>query len=209
MKSWIAVSALALMLSSCATIPSGPVMSETQKQQAHAMQQENAAAWFAAHPSWNMAGRIAVSAPNNSGSGRLDWTNLRDGYVAEISAPITRQTWRLTYTGADGAVIEGLSGGERRGSDAEQLLFEVSGWRIPLNELRAWMQGITPADVTVLRDPVTGLPQQFTQGEWQVRYEEWTVADAATGVPVLPKRITATVGETTKVKLVIDSWSGE
>ena len=202
---------LAIFLSGCAT---APVLTTAEQQARFGEQQRATAAWFAAHPTWGMSGRVAVSAPTGSGSGRLDWANRTNGYVASISAPITRQTWRLTQSPA-GSLLEGIPNGPLSGPSAEELLFQASGWRIPLDRLQNWLKGITPTGGNVILDPRTGLPSSFREGTWTVTYDEWSApsvqsaADAASDVspmPAMPKRITATIGTDTRVKLAIDSW---
>lgn len=194
MKKLILMAALAL--TSCATIPPAPVVAPAQHQ-------ADIAQWFAAHPEWGMNGRVAVNAPTGSGSGSLEWVTLKDGFTATISAPITRQSWKLTSRAGSDAMIEGLSGGPRTGSSAQALLQEVTGWNIPLAQLQNWMKGLAPSNVT--RDPRTGLPQRFVDGEWTVTYEEWSHAEG--DVPVLPKRISATKSSDTRVRLIIDTWN--
>ena len=201
MKKLAFVTMLAFSLSACVT---APVLTPSEQQAVFGKQQQATAAWFAAHPTWGMTGRIAVSAPTGSGSGRLEWTNRTDGYVASVAAPITRQTWRLTQRNGYGATVEGIPNGPLSGPNAEQLLFDVSGWRIPLDRLQQWLKGMTPTGGAIQLDPQTGLPASFREGQWSVVYDEWTPANDT--MPAMPKRITATIGTDTKVKLAIDAW---
>ena len=53
-------------------------------------------AWLDAHPQWTLAGRIAISNAGKGGSGRIDWTQHADGSTVSLSAPVTRQSWRMT-----------------------------------------------------------------------------------------------------------------
>jgi len=86
---------------------------------------------LAHQPRWGLEGRIALSNGRQGGSGRLDWQQDGDRYVVALSAPVTRQSWRVV--GEPGTVrLEGLDGGPRVGSDASDLLREATGWDIPV-----------------------------------------------------------------------------
>ena len=64
-----------------------------------------------------------------------------------LSAPVTRQSWRLVDDGHQGeARLEGLPGGPRGGADAEALLTEATGWRVPVNFLPDWVLGLPARD---------------------------------------------------------------
>src|SRR5690606_17894130 len=65
-----------------------------------------------ADPDWSLAGRVALANGSRGGSGRLEWRQAADHYSVALSAPITRQSWRLTVN-PGGATIEGLDGGPR------------------------------------------------------------------------------------------------
>ena len=99
--------------------------------QVHQQQRETA---LAAATDWSLAGRVAVSSGKDGGSGRIDWRQQGARYEVSRSAPVTRQSWRLS--GEPGqARLEGLSGGPRAGSDPGVLLREATRWEIPVEAL--------------------------------------------------------------------------
>ncbi|PJK12639.1 outer membrane lipoprotein LolB [Lysobacteraceae bacterium NML120232] len=148
---------------------------------------------------WQMLGRVAVASGSNSGNARLEWQQqgARD-YQVVLSAPLTRQSWRLVVR-PDAAVIHGLPEGARQGGDAARLLHEVSGWQIPLESLPYWLRG---------RPAPERLPEQYRfdaegrligllQNGWNIEFShgaQW------------PARISASRGEN-RVRLVVDTWS--
>ena len=153
---------------------------------------------MAAGEGWSLQGRVAISAGAQSGSARIEWQQPRfDRYEVTLSAPVTRQSWRLAVD--DGhATLLGLEGGERSGPDASALLREATGWDIPVASLRYWLRGL-PAEGEVTTYWF-GAGQQLVgleQGGWRI---DFTRDGAA-----LPTRITATRGES-RVRLVIDQW---
>ena len=198
--------AAALLLGACASQdvrPTGPVGVVVEPR----LTQEEAAAWFAAHPDWSFEGRVAVNQGKKGGSGRIDWKHQGRQYVVELSAPITRQSWRLSGdTHYEAGTLEGMEGGPRHGEDAEELLRDATGWAIPVNLLPDWIRGLPawdtsePAQVTYADD---GRPETLRQWGWTVEYRDWH--PAIEGRPALPRRIEARNGEA-QVKLVVDRW---
>ena len=155
---------------------------------------------------WTLAGRIAVSNGREGGSGRIDWQQDSGSYVISLSAPVTRQSWRLSGD-ATHARLEGIKDGPREGPDAESLLSEATGWEIPVGALSYWIRGIGAAEhefgpVSVSYGP-DNLPVRLEQAGWSVEYAEWRpVPDG----PVLPTRLVATQGQA-KVRLLMDAWT--
>src|SRR3970282_570297 len=85
-------------------------------------------------PEWALVGRIAVTSAGNGGSGRIGWRQDGERFEVALSAPVTRQSWRL-HGDPGGAHLEGLEGGPRSGADARLLLLEATGWDIPVTAL--------------------------------------------------------------------------
>lgn len=155
---------------------------------------------LATHPAWSFTGRLALSQGSNGGSARIRWRQRGGDFDIELSAPITRQSWHLRRS-ADKVTLEGLQGGIRHGSDAEVLLLEATGWRIPLVAMASWVRGArapSPSDLSF--DP-TGLPATIKQDGWLVEYRGWSGQ-----APALPQRMFARNGDAS-VRLVVEAWS--
>ena len=121
-----------------------------------------------------------------------------------LSAPVTRQSWRLSGDDA-GARLEGIEGGPREGRDAAQLLREATGWEIPVVALAEWVRGVRaqalgPARVAYGED---GRLARIEQGGWAIDYV-WNAAMPA-GVGAAGAARRARRGEA-QVRLVIDQW---
>ncbi|GAA5071869.1 lipoprotein insertase outer membrane protein LolB [Lysobacter panacisoli] len=154
---------------------------------------------------WNVTGRIAVSNGSQGGSGRIDWQQTGERYTVALSAPVTRQSWRLIGD-ASSARLEGVSGGPREGSDAEGLLLETTGWNIPVQALSDWVRGVGAGDGYGPAHIVYGegnRPVRLEQAGWAIDYEQWQDGAAE---PAMPTRLIATRG-TAKVRLIVDQWS--
>ena len=199
------LAALLLLLSACATqSPRTTLPAIAADPQTHQQQRQ---ATLAAMGAWSLAGRVALSNGREGGSGRIDWRQLGPRYEIELSAPVTRQGWRLS--GAPGAevVLDGLDGGPRRGTDAQALLREATRWDIPVDALAQWVRG-TAAD-QARHGPATlafgadGRLATLEQDGWRIAYSGWQPAPGTTAE--LPGRVDATRGGA-RVRLVVDQW---
>ncbi len=193
------------VLSACATqvrraAPPAPANEVQQQRQARE-------AWLAARDTWSFSGRAAISKAKRGGSGRIEWTQAdARRYTVALSAPITRQSWRLIGDlHSESGRIEGLEGGPREGEDAEALLLEATGWEIPVDALGSWVRGL-PAPihpVDKIEYDTQGRPSLIRQLDWTIRYTGWQ--PATEGLPELPARIEATHDDAS-VRLAIDHW---
>lgn len=155
---------------------------------------------LAESPRWSLSGRLSVSANGEGGNGRLDWSQQGEDFEIRLAAPVTGKSWRLRQQ-AGVATLEGLDGGTRTAPDAEALLFEATGWRLPVQALAAWARGARASGPATLEFGPTGLPALISQQGWQVEYREWDGAE-----PARPRRVFARQGEQASVRLVVESW---
>jgi outer membrane lipoprotein LolB len=191
----LAVLALVVAVAACAPAPIRP--SGAAGDDAAQARREQA---LAAQPDWTFSGRVAVSQAGDGGSARIDWTQRGQDYEIRLAAPVTRQSWRLSRTGGL-ARLEGLDGGPREGADAEALLLEATGWRLPVDRLAAWVRGARAPGAAELSSDPLGRPALIRQDGWTVEYRGW---DEAT--PARPLRVFAD-RDTARVRLVVERWS--
>ena len=111
-------------------------------------------------------------------------------------------------SGAPGqALLEGLEGGPRQGTDAEALLREATRWEIPVEALASWVRGArADADrfgAASMQFGEDGRLSRLEQGGWRIDYGDWRPTAAASAE--LPHRLNAVRGEA-RVRLVVDQW---
>jgi len=155
---------------------------------------------LAAHPDWSLSGRIAISDGKDGGSGRIDWKQHGSDFDIRLSAPVTRQSWRLVREGTS-VRLEGLKGGTIEGTDAQALLYQALGWLVPVDALAAWARGARATTDAQLQFGADGLPVLLNEDAWTVEYRAW---DAGSDPP-RPKKVFASQGDA-KVRLSVDSW---
>jgi len=200
---WLAAAVLAL--AGCAVAPVRaplPPLSPSQQAAAVARQEAREAA-LALMPDWRLEGRVALTSGSRGGSGRLEWTQRGSGFEVVLSAPVTRQGWRLAGVPGD-VVLEGLEGGPRRGPDAAALLREATGWEIPVVALSRWVRGARAGGGGArLEFSADGRLARLEQDGWTLDYADWRLQ--AGGIE-LPLRVTASRAPA-RVRLVVDAWS--
>ena len=189
--------AAVLVLASCTHTPA-PVRTTAADATLLAAQSAREAA-LADTPAWSLVGRLAVDAAGEGGSGRIEWAQAGDDFTIRLSAPVTRRSWQLERHGGV-VVLSGLDGGERRGTDAEAMLFDTTGWRIPVDALASWARGARAGGPATIEFGPEGLPALIAQQGWVVDYREWDDAQ-----PPRPRRVFAKSGEAS-VRLVVEAW---
>ena len=159
---------------------------------------------LAARPDWSLSGRIAISNSKDGGSGRIDWKQHGSDFDIRLSAPVTRQSWRLVREGTS-VRLEGLEGGTLEGTDAQALLYQALGWMVPVDALAAWARGARAnSNEAQLQFGADGLPSLLTEDDWSVDYRAWDTASN----PPRPKKVFASQGDA-KVRLSVDSWDAQ
>lgn len=187
-----------LLLGGCATTrPAGPIVPVAEAQARQAARERI----LRAETRWGLEGRIAVSTGDQGGSGRIEWRQDGPRFDVTLSAPVTRQGWRLTG-GPGGARLEGLEGGPRSGPDAALLLREATRWDIPVASLGDWLRGL-PTDAAAANATYApdGRLARLVENGWTIDYAWPDDADAR-----LPSRIDAR-RDTARVRLAIDRWT--
>jgi outer membrane lipoprotein LolB len=200
-----AIVVAASLASACAMHPvkqSVSVGSSTCASSNECAEAREAAVWNA--NVWSLAGRIAVSNGRDGGSGRIEWSEDDEFFSVVFSAPITRQSWRLSMD-ETGATLTGLKGGPRTGNDPTALVREATGWEIPIDAMTAWVRGVPASEATpaATQYDALGRLSHLEEDGWVIDYG-WP--DAPTTNPVMPSRIEAVRG-TAKVRQVVDAWT--
>ena len=198
MKTGIRLALALLVVSALAACVRAPVRLEAdqtllagQQAREEALEQQGA---------WALVGRIAVSDGRDGGSGQIRWAQDGDRFDIRLSAPVSRQSWRLS--GQPGAArLEGLDAGPLEGHDPEALLYEATGWLIPLADMARWARGMRGAGTAEVSFDARGLPALIEQAGWAIEYRDW-VADSN---PLLPRRVFAERGQA-RVRLLVERW---
>lgn len=155
---------------------------------------------LAAQPAWTLKGRLAVSTPQDSGSGSLEWHQDGDHYRFTVNAPVTGKTWTLEGD-ATRAELTGLRAGPVHGGDATALLERELGWKVPVAQLAAWVRAARAGTRGELVFRADGLPASLVEDGWTIEYPDYLEGS----MPALPRRVFASRNGY-RVRLVVERW---
>ncbi len=150
---------------------------------------------------WQIAGKVGIRAPQDSGSGTLFWLQRQDYYDIRLSGPLGRGAARLTGREGD-ILLEVANQGRYRAESPEALLAEQLGWRLPVSHLLWWVRGLPAPDSRsrLILDADSRL-SRLEQDGWQVEYSRYTRHAGYW----LPERLRLS-GHDIEVTLVIKEW---
>ena len=152
--------------------------------------------------SWGFRGRVAVQRAGEGWSATLDWAQRRQQYQVRIAAPLGQGTYELTKTPQE-ATVRDEQNQVYRAADPETLLFDTTGWRLPLAGIEYWVRGLTaPAsNAAQIRRDEQGLLRDFAVDGWRV-----SVLDYVTAAELqMPRKLFMSFNDT-KIRVVISSW---
>lgn len=152
---------------------------------------------------WSFHGRLAISDGNQAGNVKMVWQQRGEQFDIEISLPITNQKYRLRSIN-NKVRLEGVGFTTLEGDSAEAVLQQVTGWRIPFQDMQLWLRGMRTNSVTDIAFGPSGLPAQFRENGWLVDYRSWD--SAAMPMPMKVFASSSTNGKMASVRLQIEAW---
>ncbi len=187
----------AFLLSGCVTTPKPEKsLSESQRQslwKSHQLQ-------LGALDSWSLKGRLGLRVPGKSGTLSLEWQQTKNQYLIYLDGPLGQSVAKIN--GQPGSVELEASGQRYQGQNPESLLFELTGWDLPVSLLRYWVMGLpSPESDASIQLNNQGYPALISQQGWQVEYLQYKDFSDIT----LPVRIKVRQGEV-QATLFVRSW---
>lgn len=184
----------AFLLGGCAGAPvPRPGVDPAQVWQAHQ-------AALARVQTWHINGRIAIQTEDEGWHAVLDWRQEQDHYDIHLTGPLGQGHVQLT--GDDRQVLLRREAGEVADNDAEALLYQETGWRVPVRALRYWVLGLPAPDAGDVELDTQGYPARLHQDGWHIEWMEYS----RQGDLMLPRRIFAH-NHRARVRLVVDRWT--
>lgn len=152
---------------------------------------------------WQLKGRIGISTEDSSGSAKLFWKQHADRYVLRIVAPLGQGTLLIEGSAA-GVTMRNSKGEEFSASNVESLIWQQTGWIIPVSDLRYWILGL-PADSgagdTYQLDS-NGHMTALNGRDWQINFQRYR----RVGEYELPDKIRLQNSQL-RIKLAITDWN--
>jgi outer membrane lipoprotein LolB len=191
------VVAFSLWLTGCSifnskTLPEQPLAASARQQQLQAMQQ------------FTIQASVSIKTAADSISGNLHWQQLQaDYYNARLSNFLGISLFELQQDHT-GSQIQ-VRGDTYYGVDTSSLLWQLSGWSMPLADMPLWLRGLPSQHSQQISydelGRVTGFSLTDSTGIiWQLEYQSFFTDSLS-----LPRRLLLS-SDNTKIKLVIRSW---
>lgn len=151
---------------------------------------------------FRLEGRISVKTETQSFSGGIGWMHRGDDDEILLSTPLGQGVAELRGTRA-GVTLTDNEGRQYQAADAETLLEQHLGVRLPVRGLLYWLDARprpdSPYGVEADSDGRVGA---LTQDGWRIDYGRY----ALEGGRWLPGRLFARHGEGVEFRLVVDTW---
>ena len=149
---------------------------------------------------WQLKGRIAIKNDHESWFLKVDWQQQPEKYEVLLSGPFSG----MVKLSGNQDVVD-LTDGEQtfQAPDAEVLLLEHTGIRMPVNGLRYWVLGLPQPNKKIndLQLNVEGRLSSLHQDEWQVNISRYQTYNGKT----LPAKLVIK-NHHLNVKLIVDQW---
>ncbi|WP_100641782.1 lipoprotein insertase outer membrane protein LolB [Alteromonas facilis] len=152
---------------------------------------------------WNLRGRLAFKSEQESFSAYVRWQQRGDAYTFTLTNLVGVTLLSLTVDEHE-AVLE-ADGETYRHNDAEALIYEVSGWPIPVTAMKNWVKGTARSHDIVTRDDkglLATVVVPLASGPWHVNYQQYT---QESGI-VLPRMMTISQSENLSIRLKVNQW---
>ena len=142
--------------------------------------------------------RLPGEAEQSSG-GRLSWMQNGNNSRLLVSNPLGYGIAEIDSSPGH-ATLRAANGEIRESDDPDTLMEAVTGQRLPVSRLPAWLLGRT-SDTSKIQRDFLGRPQHLEESGWQIDYSyETDAADA------LPTRLTLNRDGQIELRLRIEEW---
>ena len=171
---------------------------------------EAATAWAARQnrlariSTWQADGRIGVVSGQEGWHASFQWEQRDAGYRIVLIGPLGQGRVMIESDGSE-TRIQTQDGQHWTAPDADALLEQSLGVRLPVNGLRYWARGLPePGSTPTLQTDAQGRLTRLEQNGWVIEYPAY----APTSILNLdlPERIVAR-RQDLSVKLVIEQWT--
>jgi len=153
---------LTLFLAGCSVAPTRPVENAALAWQAREARLQQITAW-------DIQGRLVLRSGDEGGQMSLHWRRDGENDVIDLSGPLGKRLLRLSQNPA-GAELRDAEQKIFRAENAQVLLFNTTGWQVPLAGLHYWILGI-PVPAAAERHSLDerGRLKSLSQWGWDIR----------------------------------------
>ncbi|WP_375055588.1 lipoprotein insertase outer membrane protein LolB [Zobellella sp. DQSA1] len=148
---------------------------------------------------WQLSARLGIITPDERGSLSLFWRQDSDDYRMNLTNVVGSRVFDLNRR--QGTIqLTDSEGRQHTARNARDLVFRLTGWDLPVEQLAYWIKGL-PGEADQVEYDADGRPQSLRAHGWQLSYLGYTRIDGLW----LPSRLNLT-HDTTTLRLAINQW---
>lgn len=150
---------------------------------------------------WQVQGRVGIRREQEGWNASFDWQQRGAEYRIRLRGPFGQGAIELHGNPA-GVWLKQKDRPPVYARDAEALLLDKTGWRLPVAGLSNWLRGLPEVDAPAMLDwDDEGHLRRLTQANWDIDYRRYRPVGALS----LPDRLRLS-REALLVKIVVDRW---
>ncbi|MFT4994393.1 MAG: outer membrane lipoprotein LolB [Paraglaciecola sp.] len=188
------------LLFACASPTPLPKMKSSTEHQAQ----------LAALQNWQIKGRLGFKGPGEKFSASLNWRQKSENYQLKLSSVLG--TSLLEMHGEPGNVALEVDDQLYQDSDPGQLIWQITGWHIPVAHLPQWIKGQLVGNDKALTSPQGWAqqiqPQCLACQAWLIAYDNYQLLDTDGGDELwLPHKIVLKNSTTQSTIIIrVNTW---
>ncbi|MCH8536544.1 MAG: lipoprotein insertase outer membrane protein LolB [Alkalimonas sp.] len=152
---------------------------------------------------YQLSATLGIRSPDESVSGNLTWQQQQDDYQARMTNFLGMRIFSLDK--AADVITLNVQGEDYQASNVSQLMFALTGWSLPADDMPLWLKGIAGHNATEPEYDHLGRLIAFQLHDragiqWRIHYEDFFNDPLA-----LPRRIKVQ-SDDIRIRLVIRNW---
>ena len=152
---------------------------------------------------WSIHGRMSIINEQENWYMKFIWLQKDEDFQISFMGPLGET--ELLVTHKDEVTQLKTPSYVRSTDDVEQLLYNETGWRLPVSSLRYWSYGMPNPDMeTQIKYDESAYISELFQENWHIQYPK----RIQVGRYYLPKKIIVTE-QNLKIKIIISQWDLE
>ncbi len=154
---------------------------------------------------WSASGRISIIQEQENWYAKFNWQQQHNDFQIRFTGPFGETELQLSRV--DEFVVLQTPSVKRSSNNLEQLIYQETGWQLPVSSLNFWLQGqVNPAVSADISYDEQQQISDIVQSGWHIRYLKRMQVELSKGSYIfLPKKIIAEKDQT-KIKLIITRW---
>ena len=149
---------------------------------------------------WQLTARLGIITKDDRGSLSLFWRQNHANYRMNLTNVVGKRVFDISQTPPLAVTLIDSEGKTHSAENARDLVYSLTGWDLPVEQLSYWIKGLPGKADSVTYDS-NGRPKTIQSHGWQLRYAGYTQINGLW----LPSGLELN-HENTTLKLAISEW---